>query len=136
MSKHETGHDRRGRSSRSTSHDPSPQAAGHRHERLTRILHEEASARWCATSLADPRLHEVTFTSVELSVDYRNARVGFVGPAAGRAPREERERLERLLARGDAGVPPRARLADAVDLKQVPVLRFAWDVYAAEDPPP
>jgi ribosome-binding factor A len=131
MSKHETRHDRRDRSAAATSHDPSPQAAGHRHERLTRILHEELGAL-VRDELSDPRLHEVSFTSVELSVDYRNARVGFVSPAAARAPREERDRLERLLARATPFL--RARLADAVDLKQVPALRFVWDAYAAEAP--
>jgi ribosome-binding factor A len=67
----------------------------------------------------------VTVTYVELSVDYKNARVGFVGDG-------DRERITRALE----GATPflRARLADAVDLKQVPALRFVWDAFAAAAP--
>jgi ribosome-binding factor A len=133
MSKHETRRGHGGRPSKRSSHDPheSAQAAGHRHERLTRILHEELGAL-VRDELGDPRLGEVRFTSVELSVDYKNARVGFVAPAAAGASREARDRLERLLARAAPFL--RARLADAVDLKQVPALHFVWDTYAAASP--
>ncbi|APR83953.1 Ribosome-binding factor A [Minicystis rosea] len=123
MSKHTTRDDRR----RSSSDD---EHAGHRHERLSRILREEIAAV-VRDELADPRLDGVRITFVELSVDYKNARIGFIGPVA-EIPRVERERLERLL---DKATPfLRARLTDAVDLKQVPALRFAWDTYAAAAP--
>lgn len=128
MSKHSTRGERRGRSSL----DADLQAAGHRHERLSRILREEIAAVM-RDELADPRLEGVRITFVELSVDYKNARVGFVGPAADSpTPRAERERLERLLERATPFL--RRRLADAVDLKNAPALRFAWDTYAAAAP--
>lgn len=126
MSKHSTKDARRSRSS----FDTDLQAAGHRHERLSRILREEIAAVM-RDELADPRLDGVRITFVELSVDYKNARVGFVGPAAD-IPRAERERLERLLERATPFL--RRRLADAVDLKHAPALRFAWDSYAAAAP--
>lgn len=117
----------RGERKRRPSRDADAEAAGHRHERLSRILREEIAAV-LRDDLADPRLEAVRITVVELSVDYKNARVSFVGGAAD-APRPERERFERLLERATPFV--RARLADAVDLKQVPALRFAWDPYAS-----
>ena len=126
MSKHTTRDDRRRRSSSDDDHE----AAGHRHPRLSRILREEIAAV-VRDELADPRLDGVRITFVELSVDYKNARIGFIGPVA-EAPRIERERLERLL---DKATPfLRARLTDAVDLKAVPALRFTWDTYAAQAP--
>jgi ribosome-binding factor A len=120
------GGDRSARSPRATKE---PEAAGHRHERLSRLLREEIEAV-VRDELADPRLEGVRITTVELSVDYKNARVGFI-EAAG-VERHERERLERLLERATPFL--RRRLADALDLKQVPLLRFAWDAYAAAAP--
>jgi ribosome-binding factor A len=66
----------------------------------------------------------VVVTAVVLSVDYRHARVHFAirgVPAAA----VDRVATERALAR----VTPflRARLADALDLKRVPDLRFVFD---------
>ncbi|MFT3773856.1 MAG: ribosome-binding factor A [Minicystis sp.] len=125
MSKHSLRDDRARRSS-----DADHQAEGHRHERLSRILREEIAAV-VRDELSDPRLDGVRITFVELSVDYKNARIGFVGPSAD-APRADRERLERLLDRATPFL--RARLVDAVDLKAVPALRFTWDTYAAAEP--
>jgi ribosome-binding factor A len=125
MSKHPRGDERPRRASSDDDHE----AAGHRHERLSRILREEISAV-VRDELADPRLDGVRITMVELSVDYKNARIGIIGADAN-APRPERDRLERLLERATPFV--RARLADAVDLKAVPALRFAWDGYAAAE---
>lgn len=128
MSKHTSRDERR----RRTSPEHDLQAAGHRHERLTRILREEIAAVM-RDELADPRLDGVRITEVELSVDYKNARVGFVGPSTD-APRAERERLERLLDRATPFL--RRYLAEALDLKHAPNLRFAWDSYAAAAPSP
>src|SRR5262245_35642291 len=128
MSKHEMRRDRRGRRS---AHDSDQEAAGHRHERLSRIFREELDAL-VRDEITDPVLDGVTFTLVELSVDYKNARVGFVGPGGAEAPREQRERMARALLRATPFL--RARLAESVDLKQVPALRFAWDAIAAAEP--
>jgi ribosome-binding factor A len=107
-------------------------AAGHRHERLSRVLQEEIDAL-LRDELDDPRLDGVKVTYVELSVDYKNARVGFVGPRdADDGPRRE------ALLRALAGATPflRARLAESVELKQLPALRFVWDALAAAAPQP
>lgn len=80
--------------------------------------------------VGDPRLADVAITSVALSVDYRNARVMFVEGGAAR-PGADRGQVERALAR----VAPflRARLVDALDIKQVPQLRFVFDAGAEEE---
>jgi ribosome-binding factor A len=121
-------------------------AAGHRHERLTRVLHEELDAL-LRDELDDPRLDGVKVTYVELSVDYKNARVGFVGPRnavhdGGCAPKpplraDDGPRREALL-RALTGATPflRARLAESVELKVLPALRFLWDALAAAAPEP
>jgi ribosome-binding factor A len=131
MSKHETRPDRKRRSAARPPQGGDTQAAGHRHERLSRLLREEIGAL-VRDELGDPQLDGVVVTYVELSVDYKNARVGFVGPDARSATHDERERMARALARATPFL--RARLAEAVDLKQVPALRFAWDAYAAAEP--
>lgn len=130
MSKHPA---REARQSRSRAHEPegAAQAAGYRHERLTRILREEIAAV-VRDEIADPRLDGVSITVVELSVDYKNARVHFVGPAGASTPRVDRDGLTRILTRATPYL--RRRLADALDLKAVPALRFAWDAYAAAEP--
>jgi ribosome-binding factor A len=125
MSKHETRPDRKTRSGSDT------QIAGHRHERLSRILREEVAAL-VRDELSDPRLDGVTVTFVELSVDYKSARVGFIGPGAANAMHADRDRMARALARATPFL--RMRLAESVDLKVLPALRFSWDAYAAADP--
>jgi ribosome-binding factor A len=103
--------------------------AGHRHVRLQQIVEEEVAAL-LRDEVSDPRLAGVIVTRVELSVDYKNAKVGFVLPRA--RPDADRVEVERALVR--AGAFLRARLAEAVDLKAVPALRFVWDAVAAESP--
>ena len=111
--------------------DDAQQAAGHRHARLQQILLEELGAL-VRDELSDPKLDGVMVTSVELSVDYRNARVRFWAARAAPPSREERERLEGAIARAAPFL--RASLADSVDLKQVPALNFLWDRGADERP--
>ena len=133
MSKRET---RRGDHSRAEARDSfeeeaAEQASGHRHARLQQILREELGAL-VRDELSDPKLDGVMVTSVELSVDYRNARVRFWAARATPPSREERDRLERALARAAPFL--RASLAESVDLKQVPALNFLWDRDAEERP--
>lgn len=121
-----------------------PQAAGHRHARLQQILHEELSSL-LRDEVSDPALTDVAVTSVDLSIDYRNARVLFVFeesalsvPPASRAglspPLVDHEKEQAAMrALGRAAPFLRARLADAVDIKQVPQLRFVLDVVAADE---
>lgn len=131
MSKHTERETRRGKSARASRDHHDPEAAGHRHERLSSILREEIAAVM-RDELADPRLEGIRITTVDISVDYKNVRLGFVTPGGASVPRDERDRLERMLERATPFL--RRRLVDAVDLKQVPALRFAWDVYAAAAP--
>ena len=131
MSKHTTQGERRGRSARASRDNQDPEAAGHRHERLSSILREEIAAVM-RDELSDPRLEGIRITTVDISVDYKNARLGFVTPGGSATTRDERERLERTLERATPFL--RSRLADALDLKAVPALRFAWDIYAAAEP--
>lgn len=108
--------------------------SGYRHTRLSRLLHEELEAL-VRDDLDDPALAAVRLTYLELSVDYKSARVGFVAPIAdGDGGRRflDRERIARALARATPLL--RARLAEAIDLKQVPALRFVWDAVAAQVP--
>jgi ribosome-binding factor A len=103
--------------------------AGHRHVRLRQIVEEEVAAL-LRDDVTDPRLAGILVTHVVLSVDYKNAKVGFVLPRGTDA--SARADAERAL--GHAAAFLRARLADAVDLKAVPALRFVWDAVAAESP--
>lgn len=131
MSKHEERSGRQRRSAAGSPHGGDAGSAGHRHERLSRLLREEIDAL-VRDELSDPRLDGVTVTFVELSVDYKNARIGFVRSGSREAAREDRDRMERALVRATPFL--RGRLSEALDLKQVPVLRFAWDAYAAAQP--
>lgn len=106
-------------------------AGGYRHARLQQILKEELDAL-VRDELGDPRLDGVHITTLELSVDYKNARVGFILERARERTREERERAERGLAHATPFL--RSRLVESVDLKVVPALRFVWDRDAAEAP--
>lgn len=68
--------------------------------------------------IADPALDGVTVTWVELSPDYRSAKVHVTTPVAS-----AHAAITRALERATPFL--RRHLADAVDLKFVPALRFA-----------
>ena len=101
--------------------------AGYRHLRLQGLLKDELASLF-RDDITDPALFGLHVRAVVLSVDYRNARVHFTLPPAlegsGRAPMAALARATPFL---------RARLADALDLKQVPQLRFVCDGFAAAD---
>jgi ribosome-binding factor A len=92
-----------------------------RHLRLQSTLFQEVS-RLFRGELSDPLLEGVSVTSLELSPDGRNARVGFTLPPehaeAGPAPVEE------ALTRASGFI--RSQLALGLDLKRVPHLRFVY----------
>jgi ribosome-binding factor A len=71
--------------------------------------------------VSDPDLDNVRIVAVVLSVDYRHARVHFVLSGAMGEPRAVHRALER------ATPFLRARLAEAVEMKRVPELRFVFD---------
>jgi ribosome-binding factor A len=92
---------------------------GHRHARLQELLFEELRSL-LRDDVTDPALVDVQVTAVVLSVDYRHARVHFtLGDEHGRTP------AERALVRATPFF--RGRLADALDIKRVPDLRFVFD---------
>jgi ribosome-binding factor A len=90
-----------------------------RHLRVQSALFEEVSLLFRG-ELSDPLLEGVTVTTLELSPDGRQARIGFTLPPerqqSGPAPVEE------ALARASGFI--RSQLALGLNLKRVPNLRF------------
>lgn len=80
-------------------------------EELQSILRDDVS---------DPELEGVVVSAVVLSPDYRNARVHFLVPRG-----RPRTAVERAFARAAPFL--RARLAEAVELKRTPDLRFVYE---------
>jgi ribosome-binding factor A len=106
------------------------EGAGNRHARLQGLILEELRAL-LRDDVTDPALIDVRITAVVLSVDYRHARVHFTLRRVVDGVERERGRVERALGR--AATFFRARLAEAIDLKRVPDLRFVFDGVAARD---
>ena len=103
------------------------EGAGHRHGRLEQLVLEELRALM-RDDVHDPRLSPVRINAARLSVDYRHARIHFA-VASPMGPRELRA-VERSLARAAPFL--RARLADAVEMKRIPELRFVADPSPAQ----
>lgn len=98
--------------------------SGHRLERLEQLMLEELRALF-EDELSDPRLSGVLPIAVVLSPDYRHARVHCTVPAgAGRSAAEQA-----LL---HAASFLRRRIAEAIEFKRVPDLRFIVDAERAE----
>ncbi|MDY7226338.1 ribosome-binding factor A [Hyalangium rubrum] len=100
-----------------------------RHLRVQSTLFQEVS-RLFRGELSDPLLDGVAVTSLELSPDGRNVRIGFTLPPeqaeAGPAPVEE------ALTRASSFI--RSQLALGLDLKRVPHLRFVYVGVASREP--
>ena len=107
------------------------EGAGHRHARLEGLILEELRAL-LRDDVTDPALNDVRISAVVLSVDYRHARVHFVLLGAEQDAGGARIPSERALARASPFL--RARLADAIDLKRVPDLRFVFDGVVSAEP--
>jgi ribosome-binding factor A len=103
------------------------EGAGHRHLRVQGLVLEELRAL-LRDDVNDPALGEVRVVAVVLSVDYRHARVHFV---LGGAASAEVRGIERGLERATPFL--RARLADAIEMKRVPDLRFVFDGIASPE---
>lgn len=96
-------------------------SAGYRHARLEQLLLEELRAL-VRDEASDPALDPVRLLGVKLSVDYRHAKIHFtVVKAQGD---DLRGPAERALARATPFL--RARLADTIELKRLPDLRFVF----------
>jgi ribosome-binding factor A len=108
-------------------------SSGYRHARLEQLLLEELRAL-LRDEATDPALEGVRLMALKLSVDYRHARVHFALPGGARRGLDEageRAAVGRALARATPFL--RARLADAIELKRLPDLRFIADTSAASE---
>ncbi len=101
------------------------ESAGHRHLRVQSLVMEELRAL-LRDDVSDPALVDVRVVAVVLSVDYRHAKVHFVLNGTSAASRRSAK-----LALERATPFLRARLADAIDMKRVPDLRFVFDAVAS-----
>lgn len=99
--------------------------ASHRHERLEASILDELRGV-LRDDVGDPELEGVTLTAIVLSPDGRNARVHFAVPRG-----RPRSAVERAFVRATPFL--RGRIAEGVELKRTPELRF---VYEAELDPP
>ncbi len=106
------------------------ESAGYRHARLAGIILDELRAL-LRDDISDPALGNVRIANIVLSVDYRHARVHFALAGITHDPKGTQIGAERSLARATSFL--RARLADSVDLKRVPDLRFVFDGFAPSD---
>ncbi|MBS2013334.1 MAG: ribosome-binding factor A [Deltaproteobacteria bacterium] len=100
------------------------EGAGHRHLRLEQSILEELRAI-LRDDISDPVLEGARFSAVVLSPDYRSARVHFLTSKGSSRPDVERA-FER------AGAFMRGRLAEAIELKRTPELRFVFEAEAAD----
>jgi ribosome-binding factor A len=105
------------------------EGAGHRHLRVQSLILEELRAL-LRDDVSDPDLADVRIVAVVLSVDYRNARVHVVLTSQGGVTPPS---PLRALAR--AAPYLRARLAEAIEMKRVPDLRFVLDAVGPADDP-
>jgi ribosome-binding factor A len=94
------------------------EGAGHRHLRVQSLILEELRAL-LRDDVSDPDLGGVRIVAVVLAVDYRQARVHFVP-----SPVVEPRLVQRALDRATPFL--RARLAEAIEIKRVPDLRFVF----------
>lgn len=93
--------------------------AGFRHARLETSIREELDML-LRDDVSDPELEDVRVRAVVLSPDYRNARVHFLVPRG-----RPRSAVERAFSRATAFL--RGRLAESVELKRTPELRFVYE---------
>jgi ribosome-binding factor A len=90
-----------------------------RHQRVEVSIREELQSI-LRDDISDPELEGVRVTAVVLSPDYRNARVHFAVPRG-----RPRSAVERAFTRASPFL--RARLAEGVELKRTPDLRFVFE---------
>lgn len=91
----------------------------HRHARVEAAVLDELRSI-LRDDVSDPELEGVRLSAVVMSVDGKSARVHFLVPRG-----RPRSAVERAFARASRFM--RARLADAVELKRVPELKFVYE---------
>ncbi|MCC7539822.1 MAG: ribosome-binding factor A [Deltaproteobacteria bacterium] len=101
----------------------SREGAERRRIRLQGLIVEELQS-CLRDDVSDPALAGVRITAAVLSSDCRHCRVHATAPAA-------RGDVEAALVRATPFL--RARLADAIEVKRVPDLRFVYEEVAAAD---
>jgi ribosome-binding factor A len=101
------------------------ESAGYRHQRLQVTILEELRSL-LRDDVTDPELEGVGVTAVALSPDYKNAKVHFVIRRGG-----ARGTIERALVRATPFL--RRRLADSIELKRTPDLRFIFEAEIGVD---
>lgn len=100
------------------------EGSSHRHDRVEHAILDELRTI-VRDDVEDPELEGVSITAVVLSGDQRSARVHFAVPRG-----RPRSSVERAFQRAASFM--RGRLAEGVELKRTPELRF---VYEAEIEP-
>jgi ribosome-binding factor A len=95
-----------------------------RHLRVEQSIQEEL-ASILRDDVEDPELEGVRIVRVVLSPDYRAARIHFAVPRG-----RPKSAVERAFSRGSAFL--RGRLAEAVELKRTPELRFVYEAEISE----
>jgi len=100
------------------------EGAGYRHLRLEQSILEELRAI-LRDDVTDPVLEGARIRAVALSPDYRNARVHFLTTKG-----QSRSDVQKAFERAAAFM--RGRLADAIELKRTPDLRFIFEAEAPE----
>jgi len=101
--------------------------AGHRHQRLQQLIEEELAAL-LRDEAQDPLLDDVRITNVQLSIDYKSARIRYVTLDFNES-KPHLAKVDQALGRASAFL--RARLGEALDLKKLPTLSFVYDRDAA-----
>ncbi len=94
----------------------------YRHDRVEHAILEELRTI-LRDDIEDPELEGVRITAVVLTADQRTARAHFTVPRG-----RPRTSVERAFARAAPFL--RARLAESVELKRTPELRFVYEAEA------
>ena len=101
-------------------HEGGPSAAAaHRHQRVEASILEELRSI-LRDDITDPELEGVQLTALVLAPDSKLAKVHFIVPRG-----RPRSAVERAFTRATGFL--RARLAEGVELKRTPELRFVYE---------
>ncbi|MFO0735559.1 MAG: ribosome-binding factor A [Labilithrix sp.] len=103
-------------------------AAEHRHQRVEAAILEELRSI-VRDDVTDPELEGVRLTAIVLAPDSKMARIHFAVPRG-----RPRSAVERAFARATGFL--RGRLAEGVEMKRTPELRFVYETEITEDVPP
>lgn len=103
-------------------------AGEHRHQRVEAAILEGLRSV-LRDDITDPELEGVRLTAIELSSDSKMARIHFAVPRG-----RPRPAVDRAFQRAVGFL--RGRLAEGVEMKRTPDLRFVYEAEITEDVPP